>query len=161
MVADAALAESHNQPRNLQTSKCRHRRADEGTPQADRAGSAFASGHRESKAGARAAAAQRESVSTVVLNCPYSGSECYGLWALTAQSRNEDCAHGSRKAIPGTIHCQNPLPREHVLTQRAEWGVFSAQVHRNLCWTTCPLQDDICLWSCDDPGFSGKVQQVG
>lgn len=31
--------------------------------------------------------------------------------ALTAWSRNEDRAHGSRKAIPGTVHRQNPLPR--------------------------------------------------
>lgn len=59
-TADGWAPGTH-QPRNSQTPKCRHRRADEGTPQADRAGSGFTSGHRESPAGARAAAAQRVS----------------------------------------------------------------------------------------------------
>lgn len=43
--------------------------------------------------------------------------------------------------------------RKHVLTQRAERNMLSARVHRDFRWPARPLQDDICLWSCDDLGF--------
>lgn len=42
--------------------------------------------------------------------------------------------------------------------KRVQWSMFSVWVHRQLPRSNGTLQDDLCLWTCDDPGFHWWVQ---
>lgn len=50
--------------------------------------------------------------------------------------------------------------RKLLKSQRTQRSMLGARVHGQLPGPDCALQDDLCVWPCDEPGFHRLVSAI-